>query len=267
MLRLALPTLLAVFAFAAGCARVAPTAAPSDATPRLVGPEWRLVRLDVPGAPAQRPGPDERYRFTFGAERVDGQVHCNGYAAGYTAADGRLALGPANTTAATCVPPSMAGEVMAALAVATAYTADADTLRLSAPDGRRLVFASRAPLPDARADAAAVAGTPESVWDAARRRGIVFRAVGHQPRWVAEVFSDRRMRVTFGADEPAEFLRPRINRVGGHSVYLGEDETRFVRLTVTDDPCTAAVDGEAFDVAVTVEAGGETLSGCGRVVR
>lgn len=248
----------------AGCARVAHVAAPPEPAGSLVGPQWRLVRFEAPGAPAQLPGPDERYRVTFGAARVDGQVHCNGLAAGYTATDGRLAIGPPNVTATACVPPTMGDAVLAAFVASMAYAVRGDTLRLSVPDGRRLVFSSR----PSQTSVAATAGAPAgSVWDDARRRGIVFRAVGREAPWTAEVFQDRRMRFARPGEEPAEFLRPIVNRVGGASVYTGEDDTRTVRLTLTDAPCPGPIDGDTFDVAVTVDDGGDSSEGCGRVVR
>ncbi len=46
----------------------------------LVGPEWRLVRIETPGGDPVAPEADEPYTITFGTDgRYSGQADCNRY--------------------------------------------------------------------------------------------------------------------------------------------------------------------------------------------
>lgn len=74
----------------------------------LVGPEWRLVRIERASGRTVTPKPGESYTIVFGAEgRYSGQADCNRYGGDFEAEPGdRLVLEPGLTSLAACAPPS-----------------------------------------------------------------------------------------------------------------------------------------------------------------
>lgn len=104
-----------------------------------------------------------------------------------------------------------------------------------------------------------------SPWDAARERGIAFRAVGNEPGWLVEVG---------GGDTPA--LHAELD-YGSRKIDIGgvrrdKDGLRYggqtangtkVELVVERKPCQDAMSGASFDATVQLHAGGKTYHGCG----
>ena len=102
-----------------------------------------------------------------------------------------------------------------------------------------------------------------SPWDAARARGIVFRAVGNEPGWLVEVE---------GGDAP--LLRAQLD-MGARTVEAGPvartaegfsgtaaDGTAIV-LKASADGCVDGMSGQSFPASVELAVGGERFRGCG----
>lgn len=109
-------------------------------------------------------------------------------------------------------------------------------------------------------------GEPASAWDAAAARGVVFRAVGNEPGWYAELdrgttpalhatldYGDRRVEV------------PRARALDGDALgYHGTatDGTAVV-LRTRREACSDGMSDRTYDSSVTLEVGDATYRGCG----
>ena len=107
----------------------------------------------------------------------------------------------------------------------------------------------------------------EDPWEAARERGVDFRAVGQEPGWWLEI-SGRDLELAVDYGERRLTLRdPKRELDHGHRVYRGTADGHAVEVTLEKRRCEDAMSGETFTTTVTVEVDGETYRGCGRTLR
>ncbi|MEW5916772.1 MAG: hypothetical protein AB1762_10215 [Gemmatimonadota bacterium] len=128
--------------------------------------------------------------------------------------------------------------------------------------------------PDAAGDTAAATDStagPQSAstpWDAARTRGVDFRAIGQEPGWMLEIDEGKSMylladygekKVTTPASAPRDSAGVTIYeaRAGGNRL------TVHVRATA----CADVMSGESMTHTVTVDLNGVPYNGCGRDLR
>lgn len=111
---------------------------------------------------------------------------------------------------------------------------------------------------------AALAQMP--TWDGARAAGVDFRAVGQEPGWIVDIYTQNRIVALLDYGETLiEFPRT-------EPTYPAEGATRFdtqadghtLSITYRRFPCEDAMSGEAYPSAVEVVIDGRTLNGCGR---
>lgn len=99
----------------------------------------------------------------------------------------------------------------------------------------------------------------------AKRRGVVFRAVGQEPGWHLEIREGERIRFVYDYGEhEAVVPAPEPTVDEATRTYRAETEAHDLIATLTDEPCTDAMSGERFPTTVTVVLNGETYRGCGR---
>ncbi|HEX6308116.1 MAG TPA: hypothetical protein VFZ69_08010 [Longimicrobiales bacterium] len=109
----------------------------------------------------------------------------------------------------------------------------------------------------------------ERVWEAARERGVAFRAVGQEPGWLLEVHRSGAVTLVtdYGADTTAAQLpvsavqRPdtlTALRIGGAEGPL--------RVDIRAERCTDTMSGERFSRSVAVVLRGIEYLGCGRAL-
>lgn len=104
-----------------------------------------------------------------------------------------------------------------------------------------------------------------SPWDAARDRGIAFRAVGNEPGWLVEVGQGEqpslRAELDFGARKlNVARAQPRSNGAG----FIGKtDSGTQVELAIERKPCQDDMSGARFEATAQLTAGGKTYRGCG----
>lgn len=108
----------------------------------LVGPAWRLARIEIAGVGSITPDPDEPYSITFQNDgRYSGQVDCNLLGGAYEVeADGNLEIEPGPMTLAACPPPSSSEAFLRVLLEVERYQITGNGLRLEAGDKGALVF-------------------------------------------------------------------------------------------------------------------------------
>lgn len=119
--------------------------------------------------------------------------------------------------------------------------------------------------------------TPEGSsrpWDAARDRGVVFRAIGQEPGWFLDIYPEERLHLVLGYGE-REVTAP---DPGGEETQIGNIPVVTYRTEATETgvgtaalsiearlmPCQDIMSGEAFDYQVVVQWGDEQFEGCGR---
>jgi putative lipoprotein len=147
---------------------------------------------------------------------------------------------------------------------------------------RALVFAftltACAPAPSSEAPAtpptatatesaeAALAALPS--WETARAQGVDFRAVGQEPGWILDIYTQGRIVLVW------DYGENRIELPLPEPTYPQEGATRYetqgsghmLVVTTRRFPCQDAMSGEAFPATVEVVIDGRTLLGCGRSV-
>lgn len=119
---------------------------------------------------------------------------------------------------------------------------------------------------EATSPAQALAQMP--TWETARAAGVDFRAVGQEPGWIVDIYTQDRIvaLLDYGATR-LEFPR-------GEPAYPAEGATRFqaqgeghtLSITYRRAPCEDAMSGQAYPATVELVVDGRTLSGCGRSV-
>lgn len=104
------------------------------------------------------------------------------------------------------------------------------------------------------------------VWEAARDRGVLFRAVGQEPGWVLEI-AERTMTLimNYGADtlafpvpQPAPDPDTRV------VAYHARTQAHDLHVSIREEPCSDTMSGERFSVTVQLVLNDTTYAGCGR---
>ena len=105
-------------------------------------------------------------------------------------------------------------------------------------------------------------------WETARAAGVDFRAIGQEPGWIVDIYTqDRIVALLDYGETRLEFPRT-------EPTYPAEGSTRFesqanghtLSITYRRFPCEDAMSGQAYSSAVEVVVDGRTLNGCGRSV-
>jgi putative lipoprotein len=103
-----------------------------------------------------------------------------------------------------------------------------------------------------------------STWADAQLRGVSFRAVGSEPRFVLEVGPEAVTVVTDDGARTYSIPRPEPQRTGDETVYLGGSGEE--RIVATIEPGVCNVGEQSFQNHVRLEVGDRTYEGCGRAI-
>jgi uncharacterized membrane protein len=105
-------------------------------------------------------------------------------------------------------------------------------------------------------------------WETARAAGVDFRAIGQEPGWIVDVYTQERIvaLIDYGQTR-LEFPRTEPTYpVEGSTRYQTQANGHALSITYRRFPCEDAMSGEAYPSAVEVVVDGRTLNGCGRSV-
>lgn len=105
-------------------------------------------------------------------------------------------------------------------------------------------------------------------WDGARAAGVDFRAVGQEPGWMIDVYTQSRIVALLDYGEMLIEL-PRTEPtypVEGSTRYETQGGGHTLSITIRRFPCEDVMSGEAYPSTVEVVIDGRTLNGCGRSV-
>lgn len=111
---------------------------------------------------------------------------------------------------------------------------------------------------------AALAQMP--TWENARAAGVDFRAVGQEPGWIVDIYTQNRIVALLEYGETLiEFPRPNpTNPAEGATRYETQTNGHTLTLTIRRAPCEDAMSGEPYPATVGLVVDGRTLNGCGR---
>jgi putative lipoprotein len=108
-----------------------------------------------------------------------------------------------------------------------------------------------------------------AVWEAAKLRGISYRALGQEPPWLLEIDRDNGfMLVTgyasnsyrFPYSDPVSDTQQRSSR------FISQENGEQIVITLTAETCHDSMSGEAFSGRVEIDWRGQRLRGCGRAL-
>ena len=108
----------------------------------------------------------------------------------------------------------------------------------------------------------------QRVWEAARDRGVIFRAVGQEPGWVLEIDHSRITLVSnYGADEVVTPVpEPVVDAAALTTTWHALTDANDLHVESREQPCADTMSEERFSMTVTVTLNGTTHHGCGRML-
>ena len=107
----------------------------------------------------------------------------------------------------------------------------------------------------------------KSVWEAARLRGIDFRAVGNEPGWYLEMaFGKRILVVTDYGNQRHSFPAPAEppDPDAAQTTIRARTSEHKLEVVINNKPCRDSMSGERFENTVRATLDGRTFNGCGR---
>lgn len=108
-----------------------------------------------------------------------------------------------------------------------------------------------------------------AVWEAAKLRGVSYRAIGQEPPWILEIHRENGFLLSTGYegnDLRFPYTEPQSNAAERSSRYRSDLRGEQISITIRGEPCHDSMSGEAFSSRVEVEWRGQTLRGCGRAL-
>ena len=106
----------------------------------------------------------------------------------------------------------------------------------------------------------------EKAWQAARLRGVDFRALGQEPGWHLEITNGRQIRYigNYGKDTLVTPVpKPQVGDKQ-QTVYQTKKNGQTLKVKIQDQQCTDSMSGFSFPKTVVVTINGNTFRGCGR---
>lgn len=107
----------------------------------------------------------------------------------------------------------------------------------------------------------------DAPWDAARERGMVYRAIGQEPGWLADVGGGDAPTLHLQLDYATRTMdvpEARAFSEDGVEGFRAELDGVRVELSIADTPCQDSMSGQRFDTTARLRVGDETFDGCGR---
>lgn len=105
-------------------------------------------------------------------------------------------------------------------------------------------------------------------WENARAAGVDFRAIGQEPGWLVDVYTENRIVALLDYGETLlDFPRTEPTYpVEGSTRYETEADGHTLVITIRRFPCQDVMSGEDYPATVEVVIDERTLNGCGRSV-
>ena len=108
-----------------------------------------------------------------------------------------------------------------------------------------------------------------AVWEAAKLRGVSYRAIGQEPGWVLEIDRDQGFLLVsdYGSSrERIPYAEPLSNPATRTARYESQLDGEVLVIEITGVDCRDSMSGESFESRVTVNWRNDQLQGCGRAL-
>ncbi len=105
-----------------------------------------------------------------------------------------------------------------------------------------------------------------NIYRAKRREGIDFTATGNEPGWVLDVDFDSVMYFKSINSDSISFPVADIKENGKEQTFEADTEAGLFKISITEEPCTDDMSGEAFTHTVSVVTDKQEFQGCGRYI-
>lgn len=114
------------------------------------------------------------------------------------------------------------------------------------------------------AEASALAQMP--AWDGARAAGVDFRAIGQEPGWMIDIYTQNRIvaLLDYGQTRFELPLTEPTSPEEGLTRYESQGGGHTLSITIRRAPCEDLMSGEPYPATVEVVVDNRTLNGCGR---
>lgn len=106
-----------------------------------------------------------------------------------------------------------------------------------------------------------------AVWEAAKLRGVSFRALGQEPPWLLEIDRDSGFLLVTGYGESRHsfpYSEPVSDRQQRSSRFRSQAQGESIVISITAESCRDSMSGESFSSRVEIEWREQLLRGCGR---
>lgn len=108
-----------------------------------------------------------------------------------------------------------------------------------------------------------------AVWEAAKLRGVDYRALGQEPAWQLEISADEGFLLVtgYGANRVVfPYAEPEVDQAQRTTRYASQLGGNRINITIRGEECSDSMSGESFNSRVEVGWQGKTLLGCGRAL-
>lgn len=108
-----------------------------------------------------------------------------------------------------------------------------------------------------------------AVWEAAKLRGVDYRALGQEPPWQLEIrVGEGFLLVTDYGENRLEFpyAEAVVDQAQRTTHYVSRLDGNSINITIRGEDCSDIMSGETFSSRVEVSWQGKTLFGCGRAL-
>jgi uncharacterized membrane protein len=108
-----------------------------------------------------------------------------------------------------------------------------------------------------------------AVWEAAKLRGVSYRAIGQEPPWVLEIDRENGFLLVTEYGETKQqypYAEPVTDLAQRTASYTSEVNGDGITITILGRDCSDSMSGEAFSSQVAISWRGQSLHGCGRAL-
>lgn len=107
-----------------------------------------------------------------------------------------------------------------------------------------------------------------AVWEAAKLRGVDFRATGNEPGWVLEISGDSLSLQTNYGENHYQFpsAERTTDTATGQTSYLASNDNTHIEVTLEGKSCQDTMADTVFETSVTIQLDERKLSGCGKAL-
>jgi uncharacterized membrane protein len=107
-----------------------------------------------------------------------------------------------------------------------------------------------------------------AVWEAAKLRGVDFRATGNEPGWVLEITGDSLSLQTNYGESHHQFAAAerKTDTATRQTSYLASNGDSHIEVTLEGKSCQDTMADTVFETSVSIQLDERKLSGCGKAL-